>query len=377
MNRDTNTTHALEAPETPFIGIDREALKRLDAEIATKKRAEAERQATMTSATNTAPAALKKPDETSSAAAILEQQILETAPDLDRQLMRGLASLGAHMKTKPERQTTTKPAPQPKPTAQIIQLPLWPEQTRGTPNTFLRGALFAAIQGKERRALKGELLACQKGQSVRFTGWQLDQSDLDVWEQAAELARSHPLGNVCHFKITAFLRALGRNTGKSDREWLKNSFRRLMAAGVEITYDRYTYGGAMLEFFQDEDADAYVIRLNPTILNMYKAGWTAIDWATRKKLRRKPLALWLHGWLSSNAENYPVKVETLHSLSGSQTKDLKKFRQNLRAAIDQLKDAGIITAWNIDPDSDLVTIDRTPSPAQIRHRIKKAKPRKA
>ena len=81
-----------------------------------------------------------------------------------------------------------------------MQLPLWPEQTRGTPNTFLRGALFAAILGNERRALKGEVLATQKGVTIRFTGWQLDQSDLDVWEQAAELARSHPFGNeIRHF----------------------------------------------------------------------------------------------------------------------------------------------------------------------------------
>jgi hypothetical protein len=41
--------------------------------------------------------------------------------------------------------------------ARVIQLPLWPEATRGTPNSFLRGALFAAIQGKERKGniLKG------------------------------------------------------------------------------------------------------------------------------------------------------------------------------------------------------------------------------
>src|SRR5947208_11364678 len=91
-------------------------------------------------------------------------------------------------KSKKKSATPEPPQSIPGPPANVVQLPLWPELTRGAPNTFLRGALFAAIQGKERRALKGELLACQKGQSIRFTGWQLDQSDLDVWEQAAELA---------------------------------------------------------------------------------------------------------------------------------------------------------------------------------------------
>jgi hypothetical protein len=297
-----------------------------------------------------------------------------------RNLTESLERLGRTIAEKAERDRlqpdTTEP--QPKPTAQIVQLPLWPASTRGTPNSFLRGALFAAIQGKERRALKREILASQKGSIIRFTGWQLDQSDLDVWEQAAQLAASHPLGNVCYFHIHAFLRALGRNTGKSDHEWLKDSFARLMGCGVEITEGRYTYGGGLLEFVRDEVTAVYVLRLNPTILNLYKGGWTAIDWTNRQKLRRKPLALWLHGWLSSNAENYPVKVETLHRLSGSTTKNLYKFRQNLRAALDQLKTAEIVTTWNIDTESDLVSIERAPSTSQQKHIIKKTsrKPRK-
>ena len=36
-------------------------------------------------------------------------------------------------------------------TAQIIQLPLWAEAARGTPNAILRGALFAAINPNKRR----------------------------------------------------------------------------------------------------------------------------------------------------------------------------------------------------------------------------------
>jgi hypothetical protein len=41
-------------------------------------------------------------------------------------------------------------APAPRPTAKLYQLPLWPEPVRGAPNSFLRSALFAAIQGKTR-----------------------------------------------------------------------------------------------------------------------------------------------------------------------------------------------------------------------------------
>jgi hypothetical protein len=290
---------------------------------------------------------------------------------LTRDMAEVMERLRRTLEAKKEKEAAT-----PEPPAQIVQLPFWPEQTKGTPNTFLRGALFAAIQGKERRALKGELLACQKGQSIRFTGWQLDQSDLDVWEQAAELARGHPLGNVCHFKINVFLRALGRATGKSQHEWLKNSFRRLMAAGVEITYDHHTYGGTMLEFLRDEDANKYVLRLNPKILSMYKAGWTAIDWAKRQKLRRKPLALWLHGYYSSHAKPLPLKVNTLRTLSGSKTKTLYHFRSALRQALNELKTIGAIASWQINA-ADLVTVDKGNSiTTSQRYHLTHAKPRR-
>lgn len=261
--------------------------------------------------------------------------------------------------------------PAPPPPAKVVKLPIWPEGFRGAPNSFLRSALFAAIQGKERRYLKGEILASQLAITVRFTGMQLDQFDLDVWEQAMQLAAKHPLGNVCVFKIKAFLRALGRQDGKSQRDCLMDSFRRLMSSGVEIEQGPHTYGGSMLEFWHDKESDTYRIQQNPRIIALYHAGWTTIDWEQRWKLRRKPLALWLHGWLSSHAENYPAKVETIRELCGSRDKTLFGFRRQLRKALADLQAQGVVTGWAIDPKTDLMTVERTPSGSQQRHLIRK------
>jgi hypothetical protein len=306
------------------------------------------------------------------AAAFLEKQLETEAPNLTADLRRSLASMGAHLaERKAEKAKAMQNQPEPrKEPAIVLQLPLWPKATRGTPNSFLRGALFAAIQGKEREYIKGQLLASRDGIKIRFTGMQLDQSDLDVWEQAAELARSHPLGNVCHFSIYGFLKALGRNTGSKDHEWLKEVFRRLTSTCVEITHGRYTYGGSMLEFAYDEEAEVYILRLNEKILSLYKAGWSAIDRETRQRLRRKPLALWLHGYLSSDAENYPTKVETLHRLSGSKTKEVRFFKANLKAALADLEEA---TEGNMGGTihGDLVEFKCQPTATQARHLAKK------
>ena len=83
--------------------------------------------------------------------------------------------------TRKAQQAKNKIAPTPQKPAEIIQFPLWPEPARGVQNSALRGSLFAAIQGKDRRAMERKLLVVQQGIEIRFTGWQLDQADMDVW----------------------------------------------------------------------------------------------------------------------------------------------------------------------------------------------------
>jgi len=297
--------------------------------------------------------------------------IKDLQPVTDRTLEARLASLEKAWKQREERKPKEQPE-KPK-VAEIVQLPLWPEPARGVPNSALRGALFAAIQGKDRRYMKGELLAVQQDMQIRFTGMQLDQSDLDVWEQALHLARMHPLGTRCDFTAHAFLKALGRRTGKSDHEWLKDVFRRLTACAVEITHNRLTYGGSLLEFYRDEDTQCYRLEINPKLIALYDAGWTATDWRQRQQLSRKPLALWLHGFFSSHAEPYPLKVETLMQWSGSQTKQEKHFKANLTKALDDLQAIGAITGYEFN--GGLVTTYRTPSASQCRY-LTKDKPRK-
>ncbi|NOT13733.1 MAG: TrfA family protein [Methylococcaceae bacterium] len=253
--------------------------------------------------------------------------------------------------------------------SQVYQLPLWPEPARGIPNPVLRGALFAAVQGKYRAVFQRELLACQKGLQIRFTGIQLDQSDLDVWEQALHLARLHPLGTRCEFSVHGFLKALGRKTGKSEHEWLKNSFARLMGCGVELTnqQERKTYGGSLLEFMRDDDSGRYVVIFNPRILTFYEGGWTAIDWQDRQLLRGKPLALWLHGYLATHAKPYPIKIETLRSFSGSSNKEIRCFKRKLIAALNELKKIEFILGFDFEGDN--VIINKSPTPSQQRYLI--------
>ena len=276
-----------------------------------------------------------------------------------------LGGAGAHL-MEFSQQMQQREAQEPRGPAKVIQLPLWPEPKRGAPNAALRSALFAAIQGKGRRYMDREVLAAQRGVTVRFTGKQLDQADLDVWEQTLHLARTQALGTRCRFTEKGFLKALGRQSGKSGRDWLRSVFARLAGAVVELTQDRRTYGGTLLEFYRDEDTGRTVLEINPKLAPFFgPTRWTQIDWEQRQQLRAKPLALWLHGFYASHAAPHALSVEYLHKLSGSQTKQLWKFKQNLTQALRDLEAVGAIKAFEIR--DDLVHVRTVPSKSQQKH----------
>ena len=98
------------------------------------------------------------------AAAFLEKQLETEAPNLDADLRRSLASMGAHLaegKAEKAKAMQGKAAAKAE-LANVLQLPLWSEATRGTPNSFLRGALFAAPCVRiDVASLKETLLACR------------------------------------------------------------------------------------------------------------------------------------------------------------------------------------------------------------------------
>ena len=262
-------------------------------------------------------------------------------------------------------------------TAKVIQLSLWPEAKRAAPNAVLRAALFAAIQGKGRGWMRrATLIATQEGVSIRYTGQQLDQADLDVWEQALHLARQQPLGTECHFTARGFLKALGRATGKSDHEWLADALSRLGATWVEISDGRRTYFGSLINGGRrDEETGRYVLEINPKLAKFYgRSQWTQLDWQERQELRGKPLALWLHGFYATHAKPYPLSVAYLHKLSGSQTKQLKHFKQNLTQALEALQAQGAIKGFEIV--DDLVHVQTVPSRSQQKHlAVRRLEPR--
>lgn len=255
-----------------------------------------------------------------------------------------------------------------------MSLALWPDAVRGVPNAVLRGSLFTVSQKRE-VFKKRELLAAVDGIEVRYMGIRFNQTDLDVWEMLLHLARLQPLGNRVEFASHSFLKALGRRTSGAEHETLKEEIARLRAGTVEITWtkDKKTFiGGLVSQAYRDEETQRYVVVFDPKMVQLYENGYSHIDWEQRQALGMNNLAKWLHGFYATHADPYPYKVETLRTLCGSATKELRKFRQLLKGALDELMAIGAISGWEIS-DDDLVSIQNKRTLSQSRHLHKKRK----
>lgn len=241
----------------------------------------------------------------------------------------------------------------------LNNLPIIPTTARAVVNDIASSALFAAIQGKDRKLVKDMPVEARGETQMFFTGELLNQDDHDVFMQLVYLASAEPLGAYVTVSAHSLLKALGRGTSGKEHKQIDAEIKRLKNAGIEIKADRYTYIGSLIhDAIKNDVSGQWGYRLNEKLVTLYGAsGYTLIDWEQRKRLKGKDLARWLQLEIARHAVPFPVKVETLRERCGSTTKELRKFRQLLKAALEALKAEGHIAAWHID-ENDLVHVDR-------------------
>ena len=235
----------------------------------------------------------------------------------------------------------------------LTQLPLWDDDQRAAPAAMLRSALFGVIKRGKRKAVEKELLASWAGSEIRYTGFRLDQADLDCWLEAVHLARQYPLGRDVRFTARGFLRAMGRKgSGGKDLQWLDGSLNRMVACAVTIRFangQEYT-GSLISEFFVDRNSGRYVVRINPLIAPLFDEAFVKLSVATRHRLTTD-LARWLQGYIQSHkateAHPHRIGLQQLKTLSGSTRAHLRNLRLDVRRAMENLEAHGVVAQWRI------------------------------
>jgi hypothetical protein len=263
------------------------------------------------------------------------------------------------------------PTDEPRPLTRI-QIPLWSDEHRPVLHDLVRSALFTCGQKDAREDLKAKPIYALEHIKITYTGSELRQRDYDVYLQILHLSRGLTVDNRqewVEFDARSLIKLLGWTQNSRSLVELRDTIRRLTACALEVTRARtktsvpVVYGGPLLLKYAGaqegsfDEVTFWKVQINTEVAAQLKPGdYTRIDWKVRSQL--SPLEKWLHAFYSTNHSPYPMKVETIHKLCGSKMAELKFFRRAVKAALENLKEVGFLSSWEID-ETDKVKVSRS------------------
>lgn len=258
--------------------------------------------------------------------------------------------------------------------SELELVPTWVDAVRAVPNAFLRSAVFGAVKPGARAQLKDTLVSSLEGLEVRCTGERLDQADLDTWLTVLHLCRGKSSLRTNSYQL---LKTLGLTDTGKNRDILEKRIKRLVGHSVEIQQGKMMYiGNLFAGAARDKETTEWLIDTNPRITALLDGNnFTLVGWSVRHSLAGQQLAQWLHAFYSSHAEPFPMRIDTLHALSGSQATVMSDFAKTLRKALEAVKQAFKEQSQPFDfsIQNGLVSVNMRPSKSQRKHLLSKKK----
>lgn len=258
-----------------------------------------------------------------------------------------------------------------------VNLPSWSDLQRAIPNAVLRSALFVARKRIGLKFVECEEIYAQEGIRIIYTGLRLDMDDCDIWETAINLACAQGNGAECIIKPYKYLQLLNKADTSGYRKYLDRKLSHMNACAVKFEIDgkyQFSYAGSLILSVAKSKNEGYKISFDPKLLQLFSSGqFTYIDLKIRKSLSKNPIAKWLHGYYSSHAKPFPIKIKTLVDLSGSDNKNENSAKINMLNAFKTLTRVSTEHGQNFSYEikGDLIHVERDPSKSQGRHLSKK------
>ena len=253
-----------------------------------------------------------------------------------------------------------------------IMLEPWANDKRAAPNAVFRSALFPALNNKQKRKfIKEYKVYSISGLEVIFTGEQFDQTDLDVYLEILNLAKTVPLGQPVRFSAYSMLKALKWGVGGSQHKRLHSVLVRLCGGVIDANDHTARYFGQLIfGGIRDEITHDYEITINPNFAKLFGFGlWSSIDLDQRRQLARNSTAKSLHAYYSTHAAPGLHRYDTLASIAGLDNKNRREMKASLIRAHEELKRVGFLVSYDAKPNGIEVVINMTEG--QQQHVIRK------
>lgn len=241
-------------------------------------------------------------------------------------------------------------------------LPEWPEVQRAMPNEILRSALFnCRNRNIPRMSMKEAEIAVIGDGQVFYRGEELRQDDELVWMHLMHLIKKTALGECVEFTPYSFIKALGWPIKGQNYDRLRTCLSRMQATALRIQSRRLQsfVSISLIEKFisrndRNENLSQWQVWIGKEMQLLFDDEFlTRVSWEMRRSLP-DGIASKLFGYWASHRNPYPVKIETLLKLCGTNMQT-KHFKTEMKKALDTLKVAGFLEKWELKDELVVVT----------------------
>jgi hypothetical protein len=255
-----------------------------------------------------------------------------------------------------------------------LKLPFWASKVeRGMPNSLARSALFGMVKrGAERKQYKKEVVASYAGTTIMFTGEALNQQDLDLWLELVDRWKEFGKVSLAYTKH-GLCKMIGKGKSAQTYKQIEDSLIRLQEANIEVRTKtpkgQIRYFGNLIHrmVWVDETTKMEMtIDMNPDLAGLFGGKGNrqfSNQILDQRRSLKGDLSKWLYGYIITHRTDIErmkphwIKLAKLKELSGS-TSPMKKFKFNLKKALEQLEIAAVVKEWDINEDSVLVVYRR-------------------
>jgi len=235
------------------------------------------------------------------------------------------------------------------------------------PLSIARSSLFS-VAPKGPMSQHRVIATAKKGvnATITYTGAHLSMEHFRLWQALLFIAeqRGQLGGDEFVVSLTDVLHHMGKDyTGKRLKKKIGNMLTELYGAVVTVISDRVRYQNEKLIDVGDLDLETRLltVRFGERIASrLLDREILRNDIERSREFGRHYLAIWLHGFISSQASRSDKKstkhtfsVDELRRLCGTQVKERRHFCQDLERALDKLKVSSetcrpLVSGWEWD-----------------------------
>ena len=215
------------------------------------------------------------------------------------------------------------------------------EEKRAIPNCFLRGALFGMVRKGRRALVESKPIFTMSQYEVSFSGSELDQNDLEVWDTLMYLAKERHVDNELRITLYDLCKQLRIKDNNVNREAVVKRIERLKFGTVKISTSNQKFFGSLINngYVSTALDGKLVIEYNKKLTPLFVDNdYTYISADIRHLLGSNQLARWLYNFYESHKEPIPFNIDFIRKLCRSDS-ELKGFKQKLKLSLEEVRKA--------------------------------------